>query len=89
MQRKEFDMPRVFTDFNARTPDGLCWLLKFNNSEIEQQIKQLGLRKGDKMLLYQDEDDFNVTATIDFRYVDALGRETWVAAPDWSTLVRS
>jgi hypothetical protein len=30
--------------------------------------------------------DFEVTATLDFRYVDALGRAALVAVPDRSTL---
>jgi hypothetical protein len=43
---------------------------------------------GDKVQLFQDENDFEVTAVLDYRYVDILQRKAWVAVPDWSTLVR-
>lgn len=81
-------MYRVYADFNARTPDGLCWILMYNNLVLEKQITNLHLSKGDKILLFQDENDFEVEATLDFRYVDVLSRESWVAIPDWSTLIR-
>lgn len=81
-------MLRVFTDFNAMTNDDICWNLIYNNMPIEKQINGLRLAKGDKIILYQDEDDFEVTATLDFRHVEILSRESWVAIPDWSTLIR-
>lgn len=81
-------MLRMWTDFNARTQDGVCWHLKYGNADLESQASGLHIAKGDKIILYQDEDDFDVTAILDRRYVDVLGREVWVAVPDWSTLVR-
>ena len=81
-------MLRVFTDFNAITPDGMCWILEYEKAELGERISDLRLRKGDKIALYQDEDDFEVTATLDFRYVDILKREAWVAIPDWGSLIR-
>lgn len=80
-------MFRVFTDFNEMTEDDICWLLKHNHEDLSQRMEALGLSKGDKIILLQDEDDFEVTAILDFRYVDALGREAWVALPDWSNRV--
>jgi hypothetical protein len=81
-------MLKVFTDFNARTKDGLCWILKYNEDDLSSQVSQLNLKPGDKVILYQDEGDFEVVATLDFRWVDFLGREAWVAIPDWITIVR-
>lgn len=81
-------MLRIYTDFNASTADDLCWLLKYRRADLADQIAALGLSKGDNIILYQDEDDFEVTAMLDYRYVDALAREAWVAVPDWDTLVR-
>lgn len=78
----------MWTDFNAKTQDGVCWLLKYNNVALESQASSLHMAKGDKIILYQDGDDFDVTAKLDRRYVAALEREVWVAVPDWSTLVR-
>jgi hypothetical protein len=81
-------MIKVFTDFNARTNDGLCWNLKYDNIDFEKTIGELKLNVGDNVQLFQDENDFEVTAVLDYRYVDILQRKAWVAIPDWSTLVR-
>ena len=78
-------MLRVYSDFNARTAEGACWFLLYNHVSLEEQIQKLGLVKGSKVILFQDEDDFEVTATLDYRHEDILGRETWLAIPDWST----
>jgi hypothetical protein len=79
---------RVWTDFNARTQDGVCRILMYNDLDLELQVASLRLMKGDKVRLFQDENDFEVTGTLDFRFVDVLEREAWVAVPDWSTIVR-
>jgi len=79
---------KVFTDFNAQTRDGVCWNLVYGQSDLADQVVGLGLTTGAKIILYQEEDDFEVMAKLDFRYVDMLGREAWVALPDWSSLVR-
>jgi hypothetical protein len=55
---------------------------------LAKLVTELRLTKGQKVLLYQDEDDFEVVATLDYTYVDMLGRDEWVARPDWSTLKR-
>jgi hypothetical protein len=39
-------------------------------------------------VLYQEVDDFEVTATLDFRWLDMLSRDARLAIPDWDTLVR-
>ena len=81
-------MLKVFTDFNASTSDDVCWNLKYDETDLEKRIDDLKLKVGDKVLLFQDDDDFEVTAALDYRYVDILQRKAWVAIPDWSTLVR-
>jgi len=81
-------MLKVFTDFNARTSDGVCWNLKHHDADLEAKIVDLKLNVGDKVQLFQDENDFEVIAALDYRYVDILKRKAWVAIPDWSTLVR-
>lgn len=80
-------MLTVYTDFNEMTEDDVCWLLIYDHKDLDSQMESLGLSKGDKIILIQDEDDFEVTAALDFRYVKALGREAWVALPNWSTRV--
>jgi hypothetical protein len=50
--------------------------------------RHLHLAKGDKIILFQDENDFEVAATLDIRHVDVFGNKTWVAIPEWSTLER-
>jgi hypothetical protein len=88
MASKDMTMLKVFTDFNARTSDGVCWILKYDDADLEKRIDDLKFIVGDKVQLFQDENDFEVTAVLDYRYVDVLKRKTWVAVPDWSTLVR-
>jgi hypothetical protein len=81
-------MLKLFTDFNARTPDGICWNLKLDGKDFEERARDLKPSVGDVVLLFQDEDDFEVEAVLDRRYVDILGKRVWVAVPDWSTLMR-
>ena len=83
-----FEMLKVFSDFNAIAAGDVCWLLVYQGSDLAEQAGSLNLKKGDKVVLYQDEDDFEVTASLDFRYVSMLERDTWVAIPDWSTILR-
>ncbi len=81
-------MIKLYADFNDRTPDGGCWILQHEGTDIEAKVPELGLSIGDSILLYQDEDDFEVIATLDFKFVDVIGREAWVAFPDWNTVNR-
>jgi hypothetical protein len=88
MPSKDMTMLKVFTDFNARTSDGVCWNLKYDEMDLEERIADLKLNVGDRVQLFQDENDFEVTAVLDYRYVDILKRKAWVAIPDLSKLVR-
>jgi hypothetical protein len=81
-------MLKVFTDFNARTADDICWNLNYLGKGLSEQASNLCLKRGDKIILYQDENDFEVIGILDFRYVPILARETWIAVPDWPTLIR-
>jgi hypothetical protein len=77
-------MLTLYTDFQATDPDGYCWILRHNDTDIQEVAAALRLSKGDKVILDAHE-DFIVIGTLDFRYVDYLKREVWVAFPDWST----
>jgi hypothetical protein len=79
-------MLRVFTDFQAVGPDGYVWILRYNDADLDKHVDDLKLAKGDRVLLDAHE-DFEVSGTLDFKYVEYLGREAWVAYPDWSTRV--
>jgi hypothetical protein len=81
-------MIRIYADFNDQTTDGGYWILQSNKAPIEEKIAEIGLASGDHVLLYQDDDDFEVEATLYYKFVDAIGREGWVAYPKWSTLTR-
>jgi hypothetical protein len=59
----------------------------YNDQQLEEQANKLDISDGDKVKLYQDG-DFEVEAILNLRYVDILNKVTWVAAPDWSTIVR-
>ena len=77
---------RLYTDFQAVNPDGFCWILRQEIVDPLDKINDLGLKKGDRVVLDACE-DFQVLGVLDFRFVDDLGREGWVALPDWSTRV--
>lgn len=81
-------MIKVYADFNDRTPDGGSWILQHGGTDIAAKVPELGLSIGDSILLYQDEDDFEVVAILDFKFVDVIGRQTWVAYPNWTTVNR-
>ena len=74
-------MLRLFTDFNARAESGDCWNLIRQGLAVDDSL----LKKGDRVIMFQNEDDFEVEATVDFRFVEELKRDSWVAVPDWST----
>jgi hypothetical protein len=74
-------MLRLCTDFNARTENGDCWNLIHQGLAVDDSL----MKNGDRVILFQDEDDFEVEATIYFRFVGELKRDSWVAVPDWST----
>jgi hypothetical protein len=40
---------------------------------------------GSRVILYQDEDDFEVEAELRYGFIPELQREGWLAKPDWST----
>jgi hypothetical protein len=79
---------KIYADFNERTEHGLYYVLRYGDASLEEKIADLNLNVGDQVILFQDEDDFEVTAVLDYRYSEFLGRKAWVATPDWSTLVR-
>jgi hypothetical protein len=74
-------MLKIFTDFNARSADGTCWNLIYDGAPVSDEV----LKVGEKIILFQDEDDFEVEASVEFRFVKELGRDSWVAVPDWAT----
>ena len=61
---------------------------RYVRGDLAVKVAHLGLSIGDQILLYQDEDDFEVIATLDFRFVENIGLSTWVAYPDWTTVCR-
>jgi hypothetical protein len=77
-------MIRIFTDFQAIDSTGALFILRIDQEDIERQAQVLGIKVGDKVILDAHE-DFELIGTLDFKFVDVLGRETWVAHPDWST----
>ena len=58
-------MLKIYSDFNERTVEGENLILYYRDKPLAEQIEALGLKKGDKVILYQDEDDFEVIATLD------------------------
>ncbi len=81
-------MIRVYADFNDGTADGGYWILQYAECDLADKAVELGLAAGDRILLYQDDDDFEVEAALAFRRLDETGNDSWVAYPDWGSLKR-
>ncbi|HEV7229106.1 hypothetical protein [Brevundimonas sp.] len=81
-------MIRVWTDFNALSTLDRAWLLKSGNAPFDPAF--LGLSHGDRILLWQDEDDFEVEGVLAFGRPGppAVDRDAWYAQVDWPTLRR-
>jgi len=81
-------MLRIYADFNARDIDGAVTILNYRDQDVGELIGSGQLRAEDRIILYQDNDDFEVEARLEHRFVTYLGQWGWVALPDWTTLVR-
>ena len=82
-------MLRVYCDFNDSTVDDLHWLLFMEGAPFGNLAAALGLQEGDRVMLFQDEDDFEVEATLHFDRRDPYFMGSRLCArPDWSTLRR-
>jgi len=81
-------MLRVYADFNDRDVDGAVTILVCGDRDVGELIGSGQLNAEDRVILYQDEDDFEVEALLEHRFVTYLGQWRWVALPDWTTLVR-
>jgi hypothetical protein len=77
---------RLYADFNARTPEGECHIMLHEGMHLDQAAERLQLKAGNRVLLYQDDDDFEVEAILDYRYVPYLLGDAWLAIPDWTTM---
>jgi hypothetical protein len=53
----------------------------YEGASVDDKI----LRPGEIVILFQDNDDFEVQAEVNFVFVSELERDIWVAIPDWST----
>ena len=79
---------RIYCDFNSYDETGAHWILYYNHRPLTEQIDKLGLAEDSEVVLYQDDEDFEVPATLKFgRTWGGEGVESWLAFPDWSRKV--
>lgn len=82
-------MVRISVDFNERTPDDGHVVLIVDGwklvSKEDGVVRKYGLNDGMNVILesIEPDDDFEVEAIL--RYDEWMGRELWIATPDWST----
>ncbi len=69
-----------FNDLNALVDD-LTDVVYFSN-HVHATFLAL-VSEGQRVLLYQDEDDFTVEGVVDRLHI--RGRDLWYARPDWNT----
>ncbi len=67
-------MLRVETSFQD-TPDRVhFFVLQYNGRPLEEQLTALGLRNGDKVILWEEDcGDYEVEATLLFDFVHPMG----------------
>lgn len=80
-------MLRVYCDFNDCAEDNLYWILSYKGKPLHEQVDTLKLGEGQRILLYQDEDDFEVEAQLLFNppVTYYASGKTLYAKPDWKT----
>ena len=90
-------MLKLWCDFNtadAGTDPGHYLLLRVPDGsdrpwpELYERAESLGIKAGDRVILFQDVGDFEVEATLEFGPVSVLAESAWYAIPDWDTLKR-
>lgn len=82
-------MFRVFTDFNELSVTERAWLLLHEGQPLAVVLADLGLQAGDRILLFQDERDFDVEGVLAFGPANAPASDihpVWYAQIDWTTL---
>lgn len=79
---------RIMTDFNERTREGHLVVLKVGDKDLEDEMGTLGVKIGDEVILYPNEDDFCVPARLGRGFVDELNEIRLFAIPDYSRIRR-
>lgn len=79
-------MMRVQADMNAITSDGKVYVLMVNGRRVEDDPNFQLFRPGQKVILYQDEGDFEVDAEVGFGMIERFSTPVWYAIPDDATL---
>ena len=76
----KIELARICVDFNNADEKGRFRLITYG---AITDIKRLNLALKDGLLIniYQDDDDFEVLARVEF----SREEQTWVAVADWST----
>lgn len=56
------------------------WIAQYAECDFANKVVELGLAASDRILRYQ------VEAALPDRHLDEVGRDAWVAYPDWAIL---
>jgi hypothetical protein len=79
-------MLRVYCDFNDCTTDERYWILWYGGRPLQDQVDQLGLKDHTRVLLYQDDDDFEVEGIFLLNQTDIYTNKGIVCVrPEWTT----
>jgi hypothetical protein len=80
-------MLRLWTDFNSGTDADEFFILRHDGPE-RRLPDPASVNVGQRILLFQDEDDFEVEAELCLGYLDAVRDVSWYAVPDRTTIRR-
>jgi len=75
-------MLRIETSFQDSPGDEFYFALRYKGSPLHEQLAELGLKDGDKVILWEEDCDFETEATLLFDYEHPMmfGRALWAKA---------
>lgn len=77
-------MLRVETSFQDTPGDGLYFVLLYKGRKLCEQIAELGLIDGDKVILWEEDCDLEIEATLlfDYQHPMMFERALWAKAEE-------
>jgi hypothetical protein len=75
-------MLRVETSFQDTPGNGYYFVLIYRGAPLAEQIDELGLKDGDRVMLYEDDCNLETEATLltDYKHPMMTGKALWARA---------
>ncbi len=73
-------MLRIETSFQDSPGDEFYFVLQYNGRPLRDQLVELGLKDGDKVLLWEEDCETEATLHFDYEHPMMFGRTLWAKA---------